>query len=382
MNKYERRFPGLREHAEVIEFGTPRTMERYSSNPGGAIYGFAQSVSQSNNRRLSNRTPVEGLFLCGAWTQAGGGFEGTMMTGMKAAHMIIESAGRDWDTGLSHENPTGASSPANIPIPDFSTADYRFYRNSYEIFPDDSDYTGKAKETAFLRFMDRARVRLISQSEELQRISELLHSYYVKLYSISAHLHREASVGEKVSIHTGYKKSTTHRAGIDQCICGEDGRIVLTGRAEIMFVTTDGELVEVPSVYHDQPAVPFESPAAALPPLLFADLSNHIYEREFLVSYEDTDMQGVVYNVAYVKIAQKMLWEIRDEVLGPDRDFRELRCEHIDIRFLMPARLHETIVVKAGRRDIDENRFGIDYRMLLKETDTILTDVHLEYAFS
>lgn len=372
LDKYEKQYPGLKEHCEVIQFGTPRTLRRFSSNAGGSLYGFAQTPDQSNNRRISNRTPIAGLYLCGAWTQAGGGFEGSMMTGMKAAHMILQASGRDWDTGLRHQK--------KLSIPDFSTPDYPFYSNDYEIYPDDTDYTGKAKDTTFLRFMDRARVRLMDQSEELKTIRPLLDSYYVKLYSISAHIHNRASAGETVTIQTGYKKATTHRAGVDQCITGSDGRIILTGRAEIMFVTREEELVELPAVYREHEKEPFDRPKAALPPLLFADLSNHKYESEFLVSYEDTDMQGVVYNVSYIKIAQKMMWELKDEILNPGEEFADIRCEHVDIRFMMPARLMETILVKAGHRRIDDRRFGMDYRMMLKGSNTVLTDIHLEYT--
>ena len=423
LNKYEMRYPGLKEHAEVVEFGTPRTLRRYSSNAAGALYGFAQIPAQANSRRISNRTPLEGLYLCGAWTQAGGGFEGAMMTGMKSAHMILEASGRDWNTGLEYREdaePGSVSSeappvrpapavPASPGVPpserpqditaarpgtpppdsrtsgekrpaDYSTPEYPFYHNTYQVYPDDTDFTGFAKDTAYLRFMDRARVRLMDQSEELRAIRPLLESYYVKLYSISAHIHNRAALGEKLDIQTGYKRATSHRAAVDQCILGSDGRTILTGRAEIMFITRKEELVELPAVYRTQDRLPFEAPEAALPPLLFADLSNHRFRTEFIVNYEDTDTQGVVYNVSYIKMAQKMFWEIKDEILPPGTNPAKIRCRHVAIRFMMPARLTEIIEVRAGYRGIDERSFGIDYRMTLKGSGTVLTDIHLEYT--
>ena len=389
MSKYDARYPGLKDHAVVVEFGTPRTLRRYSGNAHGSLYGFAQIPSQANNRRLSNRTPIRGLYLCGAWTQAGGGFEGTMMTGMKTAHMILAENGKEWDTGLRYGRDSesledftenhAAETNMTAPPKDFSTPDYPFYRNDYQIYPDDTDWTESAKETAFLRFMDRARVRLMEQSPKLREIRPLLDSYYVKLYSIFAHIHERVGVGETVTVQTGYKRATSHRAAVDHYISSADGRTILTGRAEIMFVSREGELVELPDIYRTQKTLPFPVPEARLPKLLFADLSNHRFESEFLVSYEDTDMQGVVYNVAYIKFAQKMFWEIRNNILPAGSDVSRVRVEHLDIRFMNAARLLETVLVKAAHRPIDESRFGIDFRMFLKETGETLADLHLEY---
>ena len=380
LNKYDSRFPGLKEHTAVMEFGTPRTLRRYSGNAYGALYGFAQLVSQSNNRRISNRTPIKGLFLSGAWTQAGGGYEGTMMSGMKSAHMILEENGKKWDSGLKYAEATAESRGTDSASEDISTPDYKFYSNDYTIYPDDTDWTGFAKETAFLRFMDRARVRLLEQSEELRRISTMLDSYYVKLYSISVHFHSSGSVGECVKIQTGYRKSTSHRAAVDHLITGSSGQTILTGQAEIMFVTQQEELVELPEIYRHHAEIPFESPGLRLPKLLFTDLSNYRYESDFLISYEDTDMQGVVYNVSYVKLAQKMFWDMYREILPPGTDVSRIRAEHLDIRFLNAARLRDIVHVKAGYRPLDEKHFGIDYRMILKDSGSILTDIHMEYV--
>lgn len=376
--KYNARYPGLMDHAAVVEFGTPRTVRRFSGNAYGALYGFAQISSQANNRRLSNRTPIKGLYLCGAWTQAGGGYEGTMMTGMKSAHMILAENNKSWDTGLRFTEAPAEKEEKQVQ--DLSTPEYPFYSNTYPIYPDDTDWSGFAKETTFLRFMDRARVRLIHQSPELLAIRPLLESYYVKLYSISAHFHNRADVGEKATIQTGYKRATTHRAAVDHHISDSRGRTLVTGVAEIMFVTHQEQLVELPDIYRTQKTQPFEMPKALLPKTLFADLSNYRFESEFLVNYEDTDTQGVVYNVSYIKIAQKMFWEIHGDILPSGDDVSRIRAEHLEIRFMNAARLGEIIQVKAGFRPIDENRFGVDYRMILKETGATLTDIHMEYV--
>jgi prolycopene isomerase len=68
---YECVIPGLRENLTFLESASPRTIERFSSNYRGAIYGWENTPSQAGSRRLARRTPVEGLFLSGHWTQPG-----------------------------------------------------------------------------------------------------------------------------------------------------------------------------------------------------------------------------------------------------------------------------------------------------------------------
>lgn len=81
LNLGEKYFPGLREHIEVIEVATPVTNMRYTGNPGGAIYGTDQYLSDSGLLRLQHKAPVDGLFFAGAWTIPGGGFQPSIAAG-------------------------------------------------------------------------------------------------------------------------------------------------------------------------------------------------------------------------------------------------------------------------------------------------------------
>ena len=81
--------PGAARHVEVVEVGTPKTMMRYTANPGGAIYGFAQTPAQAGRFRLPNRSPVAGLYFASAWAMPGGGFTGAMMSGWFASQEIL-----------------------------------------------------------------------------------------------------------------------------------------------------------------------------------------------------------------------------------------------------------------------------------------------------
>lgn len=81
--------PGLREGIVYQDSGTPFTMNRYTSNHNGAIYGWDASP-KSLATRLAMETPVPGLFLAGHWTRPGGGVYAVITSGQIAAKRVIE----------------------------------------------------------------------------------------------------------------------------------------------------------------------------------------------------------------------------------------------------------------------------------------------------
>ena len=83
------RFPGLRESVRFAEGGTPRTLERYTRNSDGAIYGWALAPDQIGPGRPANETPLPGLWLAGHWAQPGGGVYGVVTSGVNAARGIL-----------------------------------------------------------------------------------------------------------------------------------------------------------------------------------------------------------------------------------------------------------------------------------------------------
>lgn len=89
LEQVERRIPGFAEHVCFAEGGTPRTMERYTRNTAGAIYGWELSPAQMGPGRLSGTTPIAGLHLAGHWTRPGGGIYGVVLSGIEAATRVL-----------------------------------------------------------------------------------------------------------------------------------------------------------------------------------------------------------------------------------------------------------------------------------------------------
>jgi phytoene dehydrogenase-like protein len=84
--------PGLSSMIDVKEAATPLTNLRFTGNTAGAIYGFEQSMGNAYMNRISNRTPVNGLYLASAWGNPGGGYGGVFRGGQSAFQAILE----DW----------------------------------------------------------------------------------------------------------------------------------------------------------------------------------------------------------------------------------------------------------------------------------------------
>ncbi len=85
LNRLESQFPGIRESLEYYEVATPKTIQRFTSNTDGSVYGFAQSIEQSGTKRFRNNFLIPNLYFASAWTFPGGGFEGSIMAGFLAA---------------------------------------------------------------------------------------------------------------------------------------------------------------------------------------------------------------------------------------------------------------------------------------------------------
>lgn len=85
LQRLEEQFPGIRETIVYYEVSTPKTIKRYTVNPSGAVYGFAQTLQLTASKRFRNNFLIPNLYFASAWAFPGGGFEGSITAGFLAA---------------------------------------------------------------------------------------------------------------------------------------------------------------------------------------------------------------------------------------------------------------------------------------------------------
>lgn len=86
IERLEKLIPGIGNIIEYYEVGTPSTMKRYTLNPGGAVYGFAQTPS----KKLFDTSKLpDNLHFASAWGKTGGGFSGAIYGGYLCAINIL-----------------------------------------------------------------------------------------------------------------------------------------------------------------------------------------------------------------------------------------------------------------------------------------------------
>jgi all-trans-retinol 13,14-reductase len=82
----EKLIPGFRDALEYAEVGTPLTVKRYTLNPEGAVYGFAQNPGKPMDYLAAL---PENIYIASAWGKFGGGFSGSIYSGYMTAMDIL-----------------------------------------------------------------------------------------------------------------------------------------------------------------------------------------------------------------------------------------------------------------------------------------------------
>jgi phytoene desaturase len=83
--------PGYRDGLTFMETGTPHTLEAFTRNHRGALYGWDNAPAQAVSKRLTNR-PLPGLVLAGHWTAPGSGSLRVLFSGLQAAAVVTGHA--------------------------------------------------------------------------------------------------------------------------------------------------------------------------------------------------------------------------------------------------------------------------------------------------
>jgi len=82
----EKLIPGFRDALEFVEVGTPLTVERYTMNPEGAVYGFAQNPGKPAGYL---QALPDNIYIASAWGKFGGGFSGSIYSGYMTALDVL-----------------------------------------------------------------------------------------------------------------------------------------------------------------------------------------------------------------------------------------------------------------------------------------------------
>jgi C-3',4' desaturase CrtD len=90
-------YPALGQRAVVCELGTPRTFERFTGRPRGAVGGFRQTLANANQNAIPHDLGVPGFWLAGDQTWPGLGTVACVLGSRIVAEGVIaraESRGR------------------------------------------------------------------------------------------------------------------------------------------------------------------------------------------------------------------------------------------------------------------------------------------------
>ncbi|MDD3906373.1 MAG: NAD(P)/FAD-dependent oxidoreductase [Candidatus Omnitrophica bacterium] len=80
--------PKLQQYIIEKVIATPLTMERYTGNSHGAIYGWSKNNLYDDIRFMKVTTPIKNLFLSSHWTKIGGGIAGVARAAEKTYRLL------------------------------------------------------------------------------------------------------------------------------------------------------------------------------------------------------------------------------------------------------------------------------------------------------
>ena len=89
IERCEQFIPGFRDHLEYVEVGTSLTVKRFTLNPEGAVYGFAQNPGKPTDYL---KALPDNVHIASAWGKFGGGFSGAILGGYMTAVDLLRKS--------------------------------------------------------------------------------------------------------------------------------------------------------------------------------------------------------------------------------------------------------------------------------------------------
>ena len=365
LDKYNKRFPGITDHIKMVEFGTPRTMNRFSLNAGGSVYGLAQTVEQSASRRLRNVTPVEGLYLTGSWTWSGGGYEGAIMSGVQTCASIIGKYSSKNDAPpIRVRMDAGKERKSN-----------RFIKD-VRVYNGDVSAGGIADLNCFMRFMDRGRVDSTESIFNLDPHESLFEHYNIQVYSISAKYSRDVVPGDFIKVVSDYHKRSNYRMVCHQKVAEKrSSSMVLDALVELVQVDDNGALMEIPREINDE--TPVEEVTNVNAKTFRLKRGEPLFTHEMEAYTEDSDLQGVVFHAAYLRYCEESLFEFIESVCGDNSVCSHWVFPEFYIRFMNSVHVGNQLRITINA-DIVDGKLLVFQRVSMPDLNKIAVEISFE----
>jgi all-trans-retinol 13,14-reductase len=364
LDKYEKRFPGLKDHIKVLEFATPRTMSRYSSNNGGSVYGLAQTVEQSASKRLRNVTPVENLYLTGSWTWSGGGYEGAIMSGVQTAASIKKKWG-----SKNNAKPIQVKRTKII-----KQREKGVYEKDVRIYNKDVSAGGIADANCFLRMMDRARVDGGEKMFNIELGTSLFDLYNIQVYSIHLKNYSRTFAGDKLTVVTKHYKKSDFRILAHQTIQNRTtGKTTTDSAVELVCLDKEGTLISIPPEI-DKP-FKYNSELDSSTFLPASRNETTIFNHYIRVYTEDTDLQGVTFHASYLRFCEETFFEFLDKQTKGKRVWDYWVFSDFYIRFLNSSHVGNMLDITMSFHKTANGEYIFHQKLNMREQKKMATEI-------
>ena len=249
LDKVSRRYPSLVGHIQVCELGTPRTMALVTRNPGGAVYGWAQTPAQADIYRFGVKSLFKSLYFTGAWCRGGGGgYMGAVINGRVACTEILAT---ERITGVEttfpvFESATPPRQPAfeSATPPRHDGKDFSPESFVWVVQENDLAASGEMAQDACIRLLEWAANRYIGRRETLLEQTwpgfdaEGAHVYFFSMRFVFVPF-STVSVGDEVEVEVTFSHKDRGKGEFVQNIFHKQTQKKLANAGGHVLIRTD-----------------------------------------------------------------------------------------------------------------------------------------------